>query len=217
MNKILLLDLCGTFYKSNTTFDFLNYYLSGYKRFIYKCVFRSIPYRFFCKIYLSIFGEDIFRYSCVYLLRGESASYLEARASEFLETIELIEPVKNKLESIREEYDEIYFVSASIDVIVKMAARKFLVNGYYSSTLQVREFDGVYYMSGFFERDLLFDKKSVIADCFKDAKITFITDNRTDKPCLELCDKFIAVYKKDSLEDALFWKKTGVSDVIEYE
>ncbi|MEZ8046051.1 hypothetical protein AB6C46_18490 [Vibrio sp. 10N.237.312.C02] len=217
MNKVLLLDLCGTFYKSNTTFDFLSYYLSGYKRFVYKYIFRSVPFRCFCKIYLSFFGKDIFRYSCVYLLRGDSFSNLEARASEFLETIELIDQVKNKLESIREEYDEIYFISASIDIIVKVAARKFLVNGYYSSTLQVREIDGVYCVSGFFERDLLFDKKSVINDCFKEAKITFITDNRTDRPCLELCDKFIAVYKKDCLEDALFWKRNGVTDVIEYE
>ena len=47
MKNLYLFDICGTIYRSNTTFDFLEFYLKENKRFkLYRTIYKS----FFWKI-----------------------------------------------------------------------------------------------------------------------------------------------------------------------
>ena len=47
MKNLYLFDICGTIYRSNTTFDFLEFYLKENKRFrLYRAIYKS----FFWKV-----------------------------------------------------------------------------------------------------------------------------------------------------------------------
>lgn len=214
MKKILLLDLCGTIYKSNTTFDFLFFYLSGWRRFLFKYVFLNLASRVFCKFVFKFSGFDLLRYLCIYLLKGETYSNLQKASLIFLRSLQMIEPVKDYLEKERSNFDDVIIISASLDFIVHSSALIHQADGFFSSELN-------YYFSnkicdGRFIKDIFLCKHNIIEERFSGDSITFITDNYNDKGCIIFCNEFIAVVEKNDKKAIDFWKSQGVSNVIKY-
>ena len=83
MAKLLLVDLCGTLYDSNTTFEFLHSFLSEDEAYRH---FESKSKHLVTRIANRILPGDRRRKLAISYLKGYARSQLLATASAFLET-----------------------------------------------------------------------------------------------------------------------------------
>lgn len=120
--KIVLCDICGTLYLSNTTFDFLDFFVKNnsykfLKRFCLNIVTKKIN-----ALVYYFFKIDMIRSLLLLYLHGYSYEYLKSAANEFY--LQFLEQRKNdltlkKLEELRAVGYQIFLVSATIDVVAE--------------------------------------------------------------------------------------------------
>lgn len=136
MTKVIVFDVCWTLFRSNTTSDFVLFYLKKNNFFKY-LVFRFFAFRVISKI-LSLIGVKDFRERLIRQLEGCSFDDLKKIADSFY--LEFLVNKKNNLvfdEFLRLKHDgqTIYLASASLDIVVSSIAR-FNNVGYVSSKLK---------------------------------------------------------------------------------
>jgi len=208
-----MLDLCHTLYLSNTTFDFLNFYLTGYKKRIFIILRANFLLRKVNALSVRLFRWDIVKSMSVSLLKGYKRSELESSARDFIETIKINSDLISFIESRKSNYHEIIIVSASLDFIVKAVAQKHKYDGYMCSELKYT--DGV--CTGKYEKDILYTKIDCISEGFDLPMVTFISDNYTDLVISEFSAEFFAVYHCEDNGAKIFWNNNGVFDAITYK
>lgn len=120
--KIVLCDICGTLYLSNTTFDFLDFFVkkNSYK-FLKKFCLNIVTKKINALVYY-FFKIDMIRSLLLLYLRGYSYENLKCAANEFY--LQFLEQRKNdlvlkKLEELKAAGCQIFLVSATIDVIAE--------------------------------------------------------------------------------------------------
>lgn len=204
--NIVLLDLCGTLYTPNTTFDFLNRYIypdSAYYRNV-KRIMGNILGKVTNKILFSVFHWDLYRILACRSLKGKSRESLLQLAEKYYSDVLMtssLEKVHQLLDIARANGNRIVMVSASLDFIVEVVARKLDIDEYYSSQLAYR--DGV--CMGNFAVDLLGRKVELCSSKNIDLKATtVVTDNQSDALLVKGSDEAYIVSQKKH-ED--FWKK----------
>lgn len=139
MDNVVLIDICGTLFNSNTTFDFLDCYIhnSSYRRF--RRVMKSPLWRYFNSAVYRIFSLDMSRRIALSHLAGYSRHQLDDMAEAFYRDYLLprkIQPVWQLMESYGNAGTEIVLVSGTIDPVARAVARHIGVERYVSSKLR---------------------------------------------------------------------------------
>lgn len=141
---VYLFDICGTLYKSNTTYDFIGYYLQKHNRLkylYYKSLF-SLPAKIFFKI-LSVTGKSAgVREFLVGFIAGADKVELDSASAEFIKDFlsrKKIDATHDLLTSKIKNNDRVLLVSASIDPVVKAIAQHLGVAEYCSTVLEYHE------------------------------------------------------------------------------
>ena len=191
--EIIIIDICGTLYHSNTTFDFLRYIKPIRSKILF-----SFPSKVFFKLFMLVTNQDLLRSMCIKCLSGIPKSYLYARAALFhnevlkhkivLQTQELIYNFK------KEQECDLYFYSASIDPVVHVISEFYSIP-YKSSELQYS--DGV--STGSLSLDLLGKKDAYLNN--QQVKYV-ITDNKSDLKLIYKSEKSFIITSQNNLA---FW------------
>lgn len=188
-NKCLLIDICGTLFDSNTTFDFIRYFYSKSKRYrliTYLTKFRIIGFAN-AKIF-RFFHKDIVRSLILRQLKGLSEQELKRMSNVFYD--EFLEKRKNKdvfliIDNLRDSGFTPVLASATIDPIADVVAEKLSIKDVISSMLLFE--NGV--CAGKLRQDALASKDLLLSQL----KIVpnygcIITDNYSDSNLIEKSD-----------------------------
>jgi len=206
--RTLLVDLCGTLYRSNTTFDFLRFLLADdadYRRFEESS--KTLPARLANRLLVG----DRRRTRAIGFLDGYSRSFLTEAADSFLDSIDMIEDVYERVTLLRPEHDQTILMSSSIDFIVERACARLGFDRYYASRLN---YTGDV-CDGTIAFDLLGRKHHVIAAEFADSECTLVTDNRSDVDCRHFVDRFIGVASAADRGGVRYWGRRA-DEVVAY-
>ncbi|MEQ1965769.1 HAD-IB family phosphatase [Xenorhabdus nematophila] len=188
-NKILLLDICGTITKDNTTMKYLE--TIGIKPKYYERVLGSVLWRFF--------SIDYLRKKILKQLKGCKIEQLSDAAKEYVASMSFNNEVLEKVEEYRRNGYEIILVSATLDVIASEIAQRIKAKGYYASSLQIR--NGI--CSGRLEIDLLNNKTSYVEHLLKENTTLMISDNLGDLSLMIRCNQCLAIVCND--RNKKFW------------
>lgn len=201
--KLYIFDLCNTLYDSNTTFDFIYYFLKSDKNYVFRkiifslIVSRSTPIFYLLVVFNKIFQRDFHRVFAIKLLVEVEKNVLYQSADlyvknelikhENIEVIELFKIVSKEKES------DVKIVSSSIDPIVSCVAKYLNVN-FICSELSYK--NGV--CQGKFSNDISGEKEKYLDINTKDVNenLTVISDNFSDKELLKLAAFPIVVINK---------------------
>lgn len=203
--KLAVFDVCGTLFRSNTSYDFLSF-LHQDKPLAQVLLFLKdgLPIRALNRFSIQLFSVDLLRALLTFfLLRRAQRPQLEKAAHQFvtqyLPTRQVPE-THQLLEDLRNQGYRIILLSASYSFIVTEIATTLSIQEYFASTLGYR-YDKC---TGVFHEDLLFKKASFFADRFPDShsQLVVVTDNKTDLPLLQQADRAIIICCK---KDRSFW------------
>lgn len=207
MKKIIFLDICGTLYDSNTTFDFLKLYFqenSKYKKYMY--VKNILIVRIMNKIIYKIKKRDFLREIATYFLKNKSDTELEKFSEEFYNKF-LLNKKKQKvislLEKLRKNNYEVILLSGTYDFIAKKIAEKIGAQSYYGTELEKKE----NFYTGKIKKDLLISKEKIVEKIKLnniENNFILITDNKTDVNLIKYMEKSFIIITK---ENKKFWLK----------
>lgn len=211
--KIAVFDICGTLYNSNTTFDFLSFYLKRNnkpKYFIYK-ICLSKPLKILWKLLNLLGKKKMIRNFLIGFIKNEKVSKVNSEAICFVDSYLDAKKIKDVefllQEHISKEY-EIVFASASIEPVVKAIARKYHVKtAFYTQLVKNRN---VY--TGKIQYDLEGRKHIAVEDFKKDNKVKevyFFTDNKEDLQLILNSNHSTVVSKPKNLK---YWKTKLVNN-----
>lgn len=197
--QVVAFDICGTLFKSNTTFDFLEYFLcpinNRYR--LYNHLRKTFAWRLLNKVSRKGFHKDITRIIALRFLKGYQRNELLTAARDFYDNFlmqHVNEEVVRQYTLLQEKQNaDIIIASATIDVVAEIIAQKLHCEHWYSSRL-LFENDSC---CGYLDIDLLGSKKEKVFDG-QDVDIkAFYTDDFSDVPVLEMAEKKnIIVYPK---------------------
>lgn len=137
-NKIVLVDICGTLYNSNTTFDFLDYYLKSKNYLLFRKFSKLYVWKVLNKVSLVIFKYDLTRSIAVGYLKNKTKQELSEAVDLFYE--EVLVNLKNiepflLLEEFKSKGYRVILVSATLDFIAKKVSLVTNVSEYYATDL----------------------------------------------------------------------------------
>jgi len=213
-DDILVFDLCGTLYYSNTTFDFLDFYFQNDKRYArYRWMSKKLAIKALNKFTSDFFGWDFVRVLGLKFLKGISKSIVIEHFRLFNKQIlrsKKIESTHAILAAAKSANSKIILMSASLDFIVQELAGELGINEFYST--QLIDVNEVY--TGAVKNDLLGAKDRIMKSIdTKGKRVVFISDNINDYKVINYVDEFIAVSRPKNLN---FWKKAkGVTHIYE--
>lgn len=138
-DKCAIVDICGTLYASNTTFDFLDFYFSNndrYRRF--SRIRRSDLWRVFNKLIWIFFGMDLTRKIAIQFLKGEPMDRIQDAVKCFVTNI--LEKKKHGavfelINTLRKDGYRIVVTSATLDVIAREVSYRLNVDECYATEL----------------------------------------------------------------------------------
>lgn len=217
MKKIIFLDICGTLYNSNTTFDFLNFYKNKNLKYrIYKCIKNILIVKIINKIIYKLKKRDYLREIATYFLKNESEINLEIHTEKFYNSF-LLDRKKEKiillLEKLKKDNYEIILLSGTYDFIAKKIAEKIGAQLYYGTKLEKKE----NFYTGKIKMDLLISKEKVVKQIKLnevDNNFILITDNKTDANLIKYMKKSFIVITKENKRFWLKYKKYNNGDEV---
>jgi phosphoserine phosphatase len=195
MNKdIVLIDICGTLYNSNTTFDFLDYsFLNNNKYLLFRKCTKFVVWKIINKISLILFKFDLTRTFAVRFLKNKTKAELEAAVDLFYENV--LKKLSQKevfelIDKLKSEEKRLILVSATLDFIATKVSSEIGIFECYSTVLEY-END---ICKGKIKQDLLSRKFSFLnsVDIFPPFSHT-ITDNFSDLDLLKNSDEMMIV------------------------
>lgn len=190
--KIVVVDICGTIYQSNTTFDFFGLMSKDDKKVrLFYFFSRSLAWRLFNKFIWILSGYDLTRIILVCFLNGYSKKDLLDKADRFYTSFLLKHQNESVIELLRSYNDsddvECVLASATLDFIAETISKYTGYNLDVSTKLLYK--DGI--CKGRIKEDALGKKKEKLS-----IKIPFwklITDDLSDVPLLTCCEEPIIV------------------------
>ncbi|WP_162785171.1 HAD-IB family phosphatase [Bacillus sp. P14.5] len=159
-NNLIVFDVCGTLFKSNTSMDFLDFIFSDnnkYKKIL--ALKKSFLGRVINKVSYKLLGLDLFRLLLTRLLKGQSLNDVSKQSKVFYEeflTTKMITPIKNKLDNHLALGEDVILVSASYDFLIREIATQLNVRHFRASLMELN--NELY--TGKYERDNLKIKKN---------------------------------------------------------
>ena len=83
--RIAIFDVCDTIYKVNTTFSFLDFYLTNNKKyFLLRKLSKSLPLRILNYIIYKLFKKDLIRYLSTLFLKNKNIEEIEKYTHKFV-------------------------------------------------------------------------------------------------------------------------------------
>ncbi|GHT86570.1 hypothetical protein FACS1894137_12340 [Spirochaetia bacterium] len=158
---LALIDICGTIYNSNTTFDFLDYIFNKNKLYKYvRIIFRAKLLIIINYILLYMFKYDFIRSSLIKFLYGYSRQELILKANCFIDEILNDKKQINVLNVIKNIAinNELILVSSTLDCIAKQVADELCIDKYFASELEYNN----NICTGKIKKDYLFLKLDMI-------------------------------------------------------
>lgn len=191
--KIIVFDVCGTLYDSNTTIDFVLFILRSQGR-----VLLLLKYRLLNIKLISYIGSRVFRYNLrdqlLLKIDGLSVSRVNEHAVNFIE--EYLSKRQNKVvfdffkKSVESSEREVYLASASINPIIDALSSKYCVKSISSTLFQ--DASGCY--DGRIRCDISGKKDVFLKSIYDVDKIDeFYSDNIEDIPISQISKQYFFV------------------------
>lgn len=214
--ECFLIDICGTIYRSNTTFDFMAFHFSAepwFRRFqrVRKC-------RYISAINSKIqyyFGIDIIRYVLIRHLKGYSRTELSLMVETFYNDFlkcRINKQVIEIIEKKRKEGYKLVIVSATLDCISKEIANRLNIPMQFSSTLSYNS-KGI--CNGFLQQDILGNKGKSLQSIGMVGRFEgIITDNYSDLDIIKL-SRYVYLIQNENRN--FFWPSLVQKSEVDYE
>lgn len=193
--EIVLIDICGTLYDSNTTMDFLDYVFGMQRRYRrYRTMTTWLPMRILNKCSLLLFLKDPIRTYGVRFLKGlskdEIQSFVEKFYTDYLQD-RCQKPVVDLLDQYRYSPYRLVIVSATLDCIAHKIAKTLNISTVFSS---VMKYDSVGRCTGRIAVDLLHAKQKALQQhgIYPPFNLT-ISDNLSDAALMQQSEKSVIV------------------------
>ncbi|WNM20230.1 HAD-IB family phosphatase [Flavobacterium capsici] len=202
-NEIALFDVCGTLYHSNTTYDFISFFLKRNARLRYYkyLILKSVLFKPFWKLSIIMKGNNHFnRRVFLSFLKNYNVNFVEKEADVFVKEIlnlKINQVIHDELKLHLQKKHKIFLISASIDSVVGAIARNLKVDGFYATKLGIT--NGVY--NGKLEFDMEGQKKAFFEKNFRnyqDNYVYFYSDNKEDiNLLLQVNEPIVVCFEKD--------------------
>ena len=191
----ILVDICWTLYRSNTTFDFLDAIISKKSYRLLRAFFKTkVGYRGNILLY-RLTRTDWQRRLAVRYLKGMSQAELAAKAETFVANLEQTKRIEASFDILSRQQAPIVILSGTLDCIAKAVGNRLHAQEIYSSALEYR--NGV--CTGKLKEDILLSKKKYIGI----DRFTILTDNTTDLDLVKQAEQaFIVCYSNKD-----WWEK----------
>ncbi|MHC3994926.1 HAD family hydrolase [Thiomicrolovo sp. ZZH C-3] len=204
--KIAIFDVCDTLYSVNTSFEFLDSYFSGNRRYrLFRKFSRSFPGKLINYPLYRWMKYDLVRVAATRFLAGEDMREIETSSREFIfnRLVDKINPqTEALLHELREAGYRIVLMSGSYGFIVAHVADYFSADSFFASELESVEGR----LTGGFRSDQLFTKKMRLESVYPQIdELIVVSDNKTDYDLLSAADKAYVVCNKK--KDREFWEK----------
>jgi phosphoserine phosphatase len=189
--KIAVFDVCNTLYRSNTTHDFVEFYLQHRPSWRLS-IFRLLRIKLLGPVWAGLswaMGRDVFRVISVKMLRGAPAEEMDRMAAEFVRTF-LETRAKSRvlllMDELRREQYRIVLASASFEWVVREIARVLNADGFFACTVAVEHGK----IAGRYSCDIRGQKHCVVARQFPRAEdVVAITDNGEDADLIRMSSR----------------------------
>ena len=191
----ILVDICWTLYRSNTTFDFLDAIISKKSYRLLRAFFKTkVGYRGNILLY-RLTHIDWQRRLAIRYLKGMSKAALAAEANSFIAKLEQTKRRGTWVDGVSRQQAPIIILSGTIDCIATAVGHRLHAQKICSSTLEYH--NGI--CTGKLKEDILLNKKKYIGiDHF-----AILTDNTTDVDIVKQAEKaFIVCYSNKD-----WWEK----------
>ena len=187
-NTTALFDICDTLFDSNTTFDFLDCFVTSKQ---YKWIRHFSRYKI-GKIlngcFWRVFRIDLVRFFSLRFINGYSKEELLSGANMFYDSYLINkkkETVFELLEELKRKNCNIVLASATADFMAETIARKINIETYYSTLLKYE--DGI--CKGKIATDILGKKMHALKSAgFAPPYYAIVTDNTSDADLVENSD-----------------------------
>lgn len=204
---LIVCDVCDTLYNSNTTFDFIRFFVNrkgGLGRLWLSIISsRYSPLFYFLIVAGKIFRTDLVRILALRLLSGLDRKKLSDLAFDFHDSVlqkRKNEKVFSLLERLKKDGD-VMLLSSSIDPVIGAIAQR---NGFsfQSSTLGYKNDVS----SGSLSQDLTGIKHKQLAAWKKEYnRLAVVTDNHSDYDLVKMADERYVVLLQEDQEK--FWQE----------
>lgn len=221
MCKIVLVDICGTIFYSNTTFDFLDSFILKKSYKIFRLFSKTYLGRAINKIFMLCFKVDIIRIIAVHYLKGIDKSLLLEKAYEFYDHFLIKKENKtviNKIQDFKKNKYQIILASATLDFIAEVIADKLNIAFYFGTEL---DYNTMNVCTGKIKKDRLGHKLSALNNIqIEKPYFCTITDNITDIDILQNSDNAIIIkypHTKKKWNKLINTNKINITEIYYYD
>lgn len=199
-SSIVLLDICGTLFNSNTTFDFLDFSMKSKRYYSFRLLSKTIPWRVLNKVCIKVLKRDLTRIIAVKFLKGLDTIVLNEMMDDFYKN--RLSDLRNEkvldlVEDFRNKGMNIIIISATLDFIAKKIAEELNIEVCHSTILNYRN----NLCLGTIKRDLLSKKNEFLSSIgYKGKFYATITDNMTDLDIIKNSERAFIVSKDRHLK-----------------
>ena len=137
-NNVILIDICGTLFQSNTTFDFLDFFIKNQSYRYFRKIMQTHIWHYFNSIIYKITHIDLSRKIALSYLKGISKEKLLLKADEFYSQYleqRKIKEVWQLIETLKSNTTTLVLVSGTIDPIAQIVSKKINIPIFISSKL----------------------------------------------------------------------------------
>lgn len=219
MKTVALFDVCGTLYDSNTTYDFMHFFLRRNDRgryYRYRFM-KSILLKPLWKLLILINGNNKFnRKIFLAMLKGYQVEKVKQEAAYFVENYLSQKQNKQLHEALNQHlsgHHQVALLSASIEPVIEAIANHLNVKMYFATRLGVSNER----YNGIIEYDMEGNKNKAFENHFSDFKEAFVyfySDNKEDINLLELVQKPVVVCKETTRIH--YWQPKIKNPLVEY-
>lgn len=200
---IVIVDICGTLFNSNTTFDFLDFSISDKKYIRFRKISKRFIWRLINYFMFHVLGFDLTRIIAIRFLKGKTENELDLLMSDFfLRKLTYLKyaDVWKYVDVIKSEGYRMILASATLDFIAKRVSIETGILEYFPTKLNYHQT----ICQGTIIQDLLGRKFAFL----KSKKIEhpfaiIITDNFSDIDVIRNSKLSVIVSKE---KDLLKWK-----------
>lgn len=195
--NIAVFDVCGTLYKENTTFGFLDSFFHNNKKFkLFRLLSKNIIVVIINRLIIMLFGIDLVRWIAIRFLKGECVKSVASHAASYVSN-KLKDKVNQEVEALyntlKDRGYSMYLMSGSLDFLVEAIAQEWAPDKFYSTKLEV--VDGLY--TGRIFTDQLYNKFDSLHDSNEDIEsYVVVSDNKTDEKLFRHATKSYAICYK---------------------
>ena len=127
-SRLVIFDICGTLFFSNTSFDFLDLIVQAKSYSLFRKVSKTISARIINKVSVLLLKKDLIRSIAVLCIKGMSKAELQDKADIFYNQYLLPLKIDNSFDKIefyrKDSNTTIILASATFDFIADVVANR---------------------------------------------------------------------------------------------